>query len=62
MLHVGLASWGDIKFSLHASAHVPPECLAQVLDLMEAAWPEEDAHLRRFSVNAMVGLWSTEQQ
>ena len=40
MLHVGLASWEDITFSLHASAHVPPECLGQVHDIMEAATPE----------------------
>ena len=56
MLHVGLATWGDIKFSVHASAHVPAECLGQVLDIMEAAWPEEDAHLKKFSVNALVAL------
>ena len=60
MLHVGLARWEDIKFSLHASAHVPPTSLAQVLDIMEEAW--EDVHLKKYSVNAMVGLWSTEQE
>ena len=62
MLHVGLATWGDIEYSLHASAHVPAECLGQVLDIMEAAWPEEDAHLKKFSANALVGLWSTQEQ
>ena len=62
MLHVGLATWGDIKYSLHASAHVPAECLGQVLDTMEAAWAEEDAHLRKYSVNALIGLWSTQEQ
>ena len=36
MLHLDLARWEDIKFSLQASAHVPPECLGQVLDIMEA--------------------------
>ena len=50
-MQVGLASWADIKFSLHGSAHVPPEYLGQVLDIMEAAWPEEDAHLKKFSVS-----------
>ena len=40
LLHVGLATWADIEYSLHASAHVPPECLGQVLDTMEAAWAE----------------------
>ena len=29
---------------------------------MEAAWPEEDAHLKKFSVNALVGLWATQEQ
>ncbi len=29
---------------------------------MEAAWPEENAHLKKFSVNALVGLWSTQEQ
>ena len=62
MLHVGLATWGDIEYSMHATAHVPAECLGQVLDIMEAAWPEEDAHLKKFSVNALVGLWSTQEQ
>ena len=62
MLHVGLATWGDIEYSLHASAHVPTECLGQVRDIMKAAWPEEDAHLRKFSMNALVGFWSTREQ
>ena len=63
----GCSTWawrpgGDIEYSLHASAHVPAECLGQVLDTMEAAWAEEDAHLRKYSVNALVGLWSTQEQ
>ena len=62
MLHVGLATWADIEYSLHASAHVSPECLGQVLDTMELAWAEEDAHLRKFSINALVGLWSTQEK
>ena len=33
-----------------------------MLDIMEAAWPEEDARLKKFSVNALVGLWSTQEQ
>ena len=62
MLHAGLARWEDIKLSLQASAHVPPECLGQVLDFMEAALPDEDAHLKKFSINALVGLWATQEQ
>lgn len=62
MLHIGLASWQHIKYSFQASSHVAPECLGQVMSIMEKAWAEEDAHLRKFSVNAMVGLLSTQEQ
>ncbi len=62
MLHLGLARWEDIKFPIQASAHVSPECLATVLDIMEAAWPADDAHLKKFSVNALIGRWANQEQ
>ena len=47
MLHVGLCGWQDIKLSLQATAHVPPTCLRQVIETMDAAWPEEQKHLQK---------------
>ena len=35
----------------------PPTCFRQVIETMDAACPEEQKHLQKFSVNAMLGLW-----
>ena len=56
MLEAGVATWQDFLWSLDATAHVDPSCLAWALRKMEEAWPEE--HLAKLSVNALIGLWA----
>ena len=56
MLEAGVATWQDFLWSLDATAHVDPSCLAWALRKMEEAWPEE--HLAKLSVNAFIGLWA----
>ena len=56
MLEAGIATWQDFLWSLDATAHVDPSCLAWALRKMEEAWPEE--HLAKLSVNALIGLWA----
>ncbi|OLQ10182.1 hypothetical protein AK812_SmicGene6059 [Symbiodinium microadriaticum] len=56
MLDTGLASWADFEWSLHAAAHVSPNCLARALDIMERAWPQGEEHMAKLAVNALIGL------
>ena len=56
LLETGRASWADFKWSLDATAHVEPRCLAQALEVMEDAWPEGEEHMAKLSVNALIGL------
>ena len=58
MLHAGLATWDDFEWSLDATAHVSPDCLAGALEIMERAWPEGEEHMAKLSVNALIGLWA----
>ena len=55
------ATWADFKWSLDATAHVEPRCLAQALEVMEDAWPEGEEHMAKLSVNALIGLWARNQ-
>ena len=48
---------GRTLWSLDATAHVEPACLAWALRRMEEAWGE-DEHLAKLSVNALIGLWA----
>ena len=41
LLEAGVATWQDFLWSLDATAHVDPSCLAWALRKMEEAWPEE---------------------
>ena len=52
-LETGQATWADFKWSLDATAHVEPRCLAQALEAMEDAWPEGEEHMAKLSVNAL---------
>ena len=58
LLETGQATWADFKWSLDATAHVEPRCLAQALEVMEDAWPEGEEHMAKLSVNALIGLWA----
>ena len=58
MLDAGLATWADFEWSLDATAHVSPDCLARALEIMERAWPEGEEHMAKLSVNALIGLWA----
>ena len=61
LLETGQATWADFKWSLDATAHVEPRCLAQALEVMEDAWPEGEEHMAKLSVNALMGLWARNQ-
>ena len=61
LLETGQATWADFKWSLDATAHVEPRCLAQALEVMEDAWPEGEEHMAKLSVNALIGLWARNQ-
>ena len=41
MLEAGVATWQDFLWSLDATAHMDPGCLAWALRKMEEAWPEQ---------------------
>ena len=41
LLEAGIATWQDFLWSLDATAHVDPSCLAWALRKMEEAWPEQ---------------------
>ena len=58
MLDAGLARWADCEWSLQATAHVAPDCLARALEVMEGGWPEGEEHFAKLSVNALIGLWA----
>ena len=58
MLDTGLVSWADFEWSLDATAHVSPDCLARALEIMERAWPETEEHMAKLAVNALIGLWA----
>ena len=57
MLHHGIATWADIKWSLNATGRLPPSTLEGPLDAIERAWGS-DRHLAKLSVNSMIGLWA----
>ncbi|CAE7216787.1 unnamed protein product [Symbiodinium natans] len=61
LLETNQATWSDFKWSLDATAHVEPRCLAQALEKMEDAWPEGEEHMAKLSVNALIGLWVRNQ-
>ena len=61
LLETGQATWADFKWSLDATAHMEPRCLAQALEVMEDAWPEGEEHMAKLSVNALIGLWARNQ-
>ena len=48
----------DFEWSLDATAHVSPDCLARALEIMERAWPEGEEHMAKLAVNALIGLWA----
>ena len=54
MLDTGLATWADFEWSLDATAHVSPDCLARALEIMERAWPEGEEHMAKLAVNALI--------
>ena len=58
ILDAGLARWADCEWSLQATAHVAPDCLARALEVMEGGWPEGEEHFAKLSVNALIGLWA----
>jgi 5-methylcytosine-specific restriction endonuclease McrA len=60
LLHFGIATWQDIKFSLHATGRIPAHCLQEPLRVMEDAWDEPE--LAKLSVNQMIGLWAKDHQ
>ena len=62
LLETGQATWADFKWSLDATAHVEPRCLAQALEAVEDAWPEGEEHMAKLSVNALIGLWARNQE
>ena len=62
LLDTKQATWDDFKWSLDATAHVEPRCLAQALEAMEDAWPEGEEHMAKLSVNALIGLWARNQE
>ena len=49
---------GGLEWSLDATAHVSPDCLARALEIMERAWPEGEEHMAKLAVNALIGLWA----
>ncbi len=58
LLHYGIATWEDCKFSLQATSHAPANCLEEPLRIMENAWGKE-LNLAKFSINALIGLWAS---
>ena len=62
LLDTKQATWDDFKWSLDATAHVEPRCLAQALEAMEDAWPEGEEHMAKLSVNALIRLWARNQE
>ena len=62
MLERGIAAWQDFEWSTDATAHVEPRCLAEALRAMEDAWPEEEEHYAKLSVNALIGLWARSRE
>ena len=46
------------EWSLDATAHVSPDCLARALEIMERAWPEGEGHMAKLAINALIGLWA----
>ena len=57
MLHHGIATWGDITWSLNATGHLPPSTLEGPLEAIDRAWGS-DRHLAKLSINSMIGLWA----
>ena len=58
MLDLGVCRWDHIVSGISARSHVGAATLRRALERMDEAWPEE--HMAKLSVNAMIGLWSTE--
>ncbi|CAE7578756.1 unnamed protein product, partial [Symbiodinium necroappetens] len=58
LLEAGMATWEDFKYSLDATAHAQPECFRKALNVMEGAWPADEEHYAKLSVNALIGLWA----
>ena len=60
MLSHGICTWFDCKLSLQATSHIPSQVLAKPLLEMEEAWGGHK-DLAKFSINGMIGLWSSTQ-
>ena len=55
LVHVQVISWGDIKFRLNTTAHLPASSLRKPLEVIEECW--EDPADRKLAVNSLLGLW-----
>ena len=58
MLDLGVCRWGHIVLGISARSHVDAATLRRALERMDAAWPENEEHMAKLSVNAMIGLWA----
>ena len=61
MLDTGLATWADFEWSLDATAHVSPDCLARALEIMERAWPEGEEHMASSASGPATTRWTAGQ-
>ena len=61
LLSHGIATWENLLWSFQATAHVDRKSVEELLRIMEEAWPEEVAGLRKLSVNQLIGLMATER-
>ena len=61
LLSHGIATWENLRWSFQATAHVDRKSVEELLRIMEEAWPEEVAGLRKLSVNQLIGLMATER-
>ena len=55
-------TWADIRYSFSSTAKIPLAALQTVLERMEAAWQDNDGDMAKLSVNAMIGLWATDER
>ena len=61
LLSHGIATWENLLWSFQATAHVDRKSVEELLRIMEEAWPEEVAGLRKLSVKQLIGLMATER-
>jgi hypothetical protein len=62
LLHSGICTWDDFKWSFQANSHIPAASIAATLELMEKAWSKKAVRekLPKLSMNCMIGLWAVE--